>query len=151
MTEWGDRMTKGEALEMMAILKAAYPNSYNGMTKQEAVGVVTVWALQFADIPADIVYMALQKAISASKFPPSINEVKERIQSLYWEAYDALRDEFVTLTEAEKAVYKRIENLTYNYRTAKTTEPRIKQMLMDSTFKNLNASGDQKKIGQGGY
>ena len=27
-----DHMTKEETLELMAILKAAYPNSYNGMT-----------------------------------------------------------------------------------------------------------------------
>ena len=29
-------MTKKEALQILAILKAAYPSSYNGMTKEEA-------------------------------------------------------------------------------------------------------------------
>ena len=42
-------MTKKEALQILAILKAAYPSSYNGMTKEEATGTVAVWCMQFAD------------------------------------------------------------------------------------------------------
>ena len=33
-------MTKKEALQVLAILKAAYPANYNGMTKEEATGTV---------------------------------------------------------------------------------------------------------------
>ena len=122
-------MTKEETLELMAILKAAYPNSYNGMTKQEAIGVVTVWHLHFADVPADIVFMALQKAISSSKFPPSINETKAKLQSVYWEAHDALDDDLNPLSPAERAAYKRICDAARPYKLARMAEPTVRQML----------------------
>lgn len=128
-------MTREEAIELMAILKAAYPNSYNGMTKQEAMGVVTVWALQFADMPADIVYIALQKAISDCKFPPSISEVKAKIGKLYWEAYEILSypDEYPAIAEGERKKYERIEKLTHPYRIGQTYEPTLYQLLPDAS------------------
>jgi len=36
-------MTKKEAATILAILKAAYPNSYKGMTQEEAMGTVSVF------------------------------------------------------------------------------------------------------------
>lgn len=122
-------MTKEETLELMAILKAAYPNSYNGMTKQEAIGVVTVWALHFADVPADIVFMALQKAISSSKFPPSINEVKLKLQDVYWDAFEALDNELCPLPPAERAALQRVYEAAKPYKMASMAEPRVQQML----------------------
>lgn len=71
-------MTRDETIKMLAILKAAYPNSYKGMTKDEANGMIAVWTMQFADMPADIVLMALNKLISTSQFPPAISEVKRK-------------------------------------------------------------------------
>lgn len=124
-----DDMTEKETAELMAILKAAYPNSYNGMTKQEAIGVVTVWHLHFADVPADIVFMALQKAISSSKFPPSINEVKAKLQSVYWEAHEALEDDLYPISPAEQAAYRRICAATKPYKLARAVEPTVQQML----------------------
>lgn len=79
-------MTREEAVKILSVLKAAYPNSYRGMTKDEANGTIGVWAVQFCDIPYPVVSIAVNKLISTNTFPPSINEVKEKIQSLYWEA-----------------------------------------------------------------
>lgn len=85
-------MTQKEATQILAILKAAYPNSYKGMTKDEAIGTVNVWATQFINIPASVVMIAVNKLISTNTFPPSIGEVKEKIRGLYWEAWDALEN-----------------------------------------------------------
>ena len=41
-------MTREETIKVLAILKAAYPNAYKGMTREEAQGTVSVWAMQFA-------------------------------------------------------------------------------------------------------
>lgn len=122
-------MTKEETLELMAILKAAYPNSYNGMTKREAIGVVSVWHLHFSSVPADIVFMALQKAISSSKFPPSINEVKAKLQSVYWEAHEALEDDLFPPSLAERAALQRICDAAKPYKLARMVEPTVQQML----------------------
>ena len=125
-------MTREETIEMMAILKAAYPNSYNGMTKQEALGVVSVWHLHFEDVPADVVFMAMQKAISASKFPPSINEVKLKLQDVYWDAFEALDNQLIPLLPAERAAIQRVYEAAKPYKMARMAEPRVQQMLYSS-------------------
>lgn len=85
-------MNRDEAIKILSILKAAYPNSYKGMTKEEANGTITVWTMQFADIPANIVFIAVNQIISKSPFPPAISEVRQKIQSLYYEAQGMLRE-----------------------------------------------------------
>ena len=83
-------MTRQEAIKILSVLKAAYPNSYRGLTKEEANGTVNIWAIQFGNIPYDVVSIAVNKLISVNTFPPSIAEVKEKIRGLYWEALGAL-------------------------------------------------------------
>jgi hypothetical protein len=137
-------MTKKEALQILAILKAAYPSSYNGMTKEEATGTVAVWCMQFADTPAEIVMMAIHKLISTNKFPPSIAEVKGKIESIHWEAYEALNfstSEFLSAEERKKL--ERIYEVTKNYKIAKYHEPHISQMM-------LGSGGEPLKIENGG-
>lgn len=84
-------MKRDETIKLLSILKAAYPNSYKGMTKDEANGMVSVWTMQFANIPANIVFIAVNKIISKSPFPPSISEVKDKLRGLYYEATEMLR------------------------------------------------------------
>lgn len=133
-------MTQEETIELMAILKAAYPNSYNGMTKQEAMGVVTVWHLHFSSVPADIVFMALQKAISSCKFPPSISEVKGKMQSVYWDAWEML-DECENLPLAERAALERICDETEDYKIAKMMEPTVLGMLCNESTESMKLLG----------
>lgn len=85
-------MTKEEAIKILSILKAAYPNSYKGMTKEEAMGTVSVWAAQFTEVPYFIVAIAVNKLIGTNVFPPAISEVKSKIRSLYFEAQNMLDD-----------------------------------------------------------
>ena len=79
-------MTRDETIKVLAMLKAAYPASYRNMTKDEATATVNIWASQFVNMPGEIVYMAVQKLISSSVYPPTIAEVKSQFVSLYWEA-----------------------------------------------------------------
>jgi hypothetical protein len=87
-------MTQKEATQILAILKAAYPNSYKNMTKDEAIGTVNVWAVQFAEMPAKVVMIAVQKLISTNTFPPAIGEVKEKIRGLYYEVWMPLQQHY---------------------------------------------------------
>lgn len=125
-------MNRKEAAKVLAILKAAYPNSYRGMTQEEAMGTVSVWALQFADIPAEIVLMAVHKAISSSPFPPAISEVKDKLCDLYWEAYSMLDDRQMVnqrLPEKTKAQARMIYEATSRYKSSKCLEPTLNDML----------------------
>lgn len=125
-------MNTTEATKLLAILTAAYPNAYKGMAKEEITGVVMVWTMQFADIPADIVLMALNKAISTCKFPPTISEIKSKLQSLHWEAYDVL---FRTVEEKNSNMrpqYQRIYEATSPFKTH-CAEPNLCEMLSCNT------------------
>lgn len=135
-------MTKKEAATILAILKAAYPNSYRNMTQEEAMGTISIWAVQFADMPADIVLMAVHKAISSSPFPPAISEVKEKLSKIYWEAESIMRDHRMILSVQEtmenppkpvsKEEIERIERIcdaTQQYGYSNSLEPSLGSML----------------------
>lgn len=133
-------MTRDETIKMLAILKAAYPNSYKGMTKDEANGMIAVWTMQFADMPADIVLMALNKLISTSQFPPAISEVKKKISNLHWEAYDMICDKTTValLQDEEIAKYQRIYEITKRMKINTNLEPTLTEMMNGGTQKYLN-------------
>lgn len=91
-------MTRDETIKLLSILKAAYPNSYKGMTKEEANGMIAVWTVHFAKVPANVVFIAVNKIISESPFPPAISEVKTKLRGLYYEATEMLRNhEYATV------------------------------------------------------
>lgn len=136
-------MTREETLQVLAILKAAYPSSYNGMTKREAEGTVAIWGMQFAEIPVDIVLMAVHKLISTSKFPPAISEVKAKIETIHYEAHEMLYTSVSDVLPAEaKARYQRIYDATKKFKLAKSAEPTIHEMLAGGHIPQLGTGGE---------
>lgn len=122
-------MTKKEVLQILAILKAAYPASYNGMTKEEASGTVAVWTMQFERTPVDIVMMAIHKLIATNKFPPTVAEVKDKIKAIHWEAYDAITAHKEVLPESTVKKCELIYEATKEYKYGRSYEPGIGYML----------------------
>ena len=119
-------MNREETTQILAILKAAFPNSFKNMTPQEAAGTVTTWQLQFSDIPFDIVMIALQKVISVSEFPPTVAAIRGQFRSIYFDAWDALRDHRDALTESEKIRLENIKNLLEPFSLYRTEPPAIR-------------------------
>ena len=136
-------MTQKEALQVLALLKAAYPQFYKDMNKQDAMGTANVWAIHFADVPADIVLLAINKHISSSDFPPTISQVKKKFSKLHWEAYEALRVNDVShnLSEEEVRFYKYIKDKTENERYM-THEPKIREMIQGNNYQMLLGGGN---------
>lgn len=132
-------MNRKESAQVIAFLSAAYPKVYKGMGEQDMQGVVSLWSMQFADMPAEIVLMALNKAISTSTYPPSIAEVKEKISSVHWEAYEMMNRHYKirSLSDEEFAFYKRIYEKTRAYKFANKVEPSISNMLGGREVKQL--------------
>lgn len=130
-------MQKNEAMQVLAILKAAYPNSYRNITPEDAKATATVWAMQFADISVDVVLLAVNKCISTSQFPPAISEVRDKLSAVSWEAAEMLAEEQrevaaglpPSLTSAKRQMLERISAETRGYRYAKDTGPSLAQML----------------------
>lgn len=124
-------MTREETIKVLAILKAAYPNSYKNMSVDEANATATVWAVQFADIPAEAVMIAINKLIGTSPFPPAISEVKDRIKGLYWELLVVLNEnkEIRTLTDEQEAKYKWLLDAVESVHHQPRLEPSIKELI----------------------
>lgn len=147
-------MTQKEATQILAILKAAYPNSYKGMSKEEAIGTVNVWATQFIDIPVSVVMIAVNKLISTNTFPPSINEVKEKIRGLYFEALGEIPYQHGGLYANNRneipperlALLKEIVRVTEKMRTKINIEPSLTSLL-DGYEQNYLASGQKQLNG----
>ena len=77
-------MDRLETADILAVLKAAYPQFYNGLSPKEANKIVDLWAEMFKDEPVMVVAVAV-KAMIASRtntFPPNIGEVKEQITKM---------------------------------------------------------------------
>lgn len=77
-------MTRQETLGIMSVLKAAYPNYYRDMNRQDAEAVVELWSTMFSDEPAQLVAMAVKAHIASDTkgFPPHIGAIKEAIVKL---------------------------------------------------------------------
>lgn len=121
-------MKREEAIKILSILKAAYPNSYKGMTKDEANGTINIWAAQFSDMPYFVVAIAVNKLISTSTFPPSIKEVKGKIRGLYWETWQLLYDHKqndINLDEKTVATLEEILRVVEPLRTKEFPEPSL--------------------------
>ena len=125
-------MTKTETAQILAILKAAYPNSYKGLTTEDVKATVNVWAAQFANMPVAVVMIAVNKLISTNVFPPTITEVKERIRSLYWEAWEMLNLHNQGLELLDERTLKTTEEIIKTVepmRTMGRVEPSLGELL----------------------
>lgn len=102
-------MDKFETTSILAVLRAAYPKFYQGISREEANSIVNLWAEMFADDPAEIVATAVKAMIASrnSNFPPNIGEVKEQIRKL-------TAPESMTEQEAWSKIYKAIVNAGYD-------------------------------------
>lgn len=125
-------MTKAETAQILAILKAAYPNTFKSLTPEDASATVNVWAAQFAKMPVNVVLIAVNKLISTNVFPPTITEVKERIRSLYWEAWEMINEHnrgLKRLDDKTLAVTKQILKAVEPMRTKQHIEPTLQELL----------------------
>ncbi len=81
-------MTLADANKLLALAKANYSYAFKSMSNQEKVLLVHSWAFALQDIPADIVLVAFMQLLSVSKWLPTVAEIRERVQGLYYESHD---------------------------------------------------------------
>lgn len=120
-------MDKFETTSILAVLRAAYPKFYQGISREEANSTVNLWAEMFADDPAEIVATAVKAMIASrnSNFPPNIGEVKEQIRKL-------TTPDSMTEQEAWSKIYKAIVNTGYDSKAEFDKLPKILQRLVGS-------------------
>ena len=77
-------MNRKETQGVLALLRAAYPNFYKDMPKQDLLAVVNLWQMQFAEMDVNLVLAAVNALISSrvEGYPPTIGAVKEKAAGL---------------------------------------------------------------------
>ena len=75
-------MDKFETTSILAVLKAAYPKFYQGLSLEEANSIVNLWAEMFADNPAEIVATAVKAMIATAISHRILAKSRSRFESL---------------------------------------------------------------------
>lgn len=77
-------MTREETIAVLAVLKAAYPQFYRGLGRNELDGIISLWADLFAQEDFSLVQAAVKGHIAADAkgYPPHIGAVKEAVRKL---------------------------------------------------------------------
>lgn len=81
-------MDREETSKILSIVKSSYPTSFKDMSKGDMVRMLSIWERKFQSVPADLVLIVVDELISVSKFPPSIAEVTEKLNDIYWKNFD---------------------------------------------------------------
>lgn len=77
-------MTRDETVQVLSVLRGAYPQFYRGTSKREALDAINLWAEMFADDPVELVAAAVKTLIVTDEkgFPPHIGAVKAQTRQL---------------------------------------------------------------------
>ena len=77
-------MTRDDTARILAVLKAAYPHAFKGMTRPDAEAMLNLWAIQFEADPPEIVNAAVNALIATrtAGYSPTVGEVKEQMVKL---------------------------------------------------------------------
>ena len=100
-------MDRNETMQILTVLKAAYPHSFKGTSKRDANAMIDLWQTMFAADSYEAVNSAVAALISTRKegFTPTIGEVKERM---------AFAREQVTGTISEQSAWAMVEKACRN-------------------------------------
>lgn len=79
-------MNNFEAMQLLAMIKLAYPSSYKDLDAKGAKATANMWENSFRDVPYQIMEQAFNSLRMKLKFPPTVAEMAEEIRLLYYEA-----------------------------------------------------------------
>lgn len=102
-------MTKNQTIQVLKILKKAYPNFYKGFSKEDSKDAIDLWTTMFEDEDVFTVANAVKAHIAVDEkgFPPVIGQIKSKIQALSQKS-------IVTEFEAWEKVKNAVRNSLYN-------------------------------------
>ena len=75
-------MTREEAIKILSILKAGYPNFYKDMNKQDGLNTIALYQEMFANCDIKLVAIAVKELINSFKYPPTIADIKNKMYEL---------------------------------------------------------------------
>ena len=87
-------MNRRETIEVITVLKVAYPSYYSKFSREELGAVVNLWERMFSNDDYQIVMLALEALIARhSGYPPDIAALRRQIQEMAMAASGEPTDE----------------------------------------------------------
>ena len=142
-------MTFDESTTVLAIILANYQTHFKNFSEDNAMAVATTWSIAFADIPFEIVYIAVLRWIAEKEHPPKICQIKQEIsRTLYYEAKDALDNHKKNKNLSEKAVakYESIFEVAQQMRSNKYELTLSKFINDDGNYLLLESTGKERLL-----
>ena len=120
-------MDRRETAQVLSVLRAAYPNFYKGMGRQELEGIVDLWASMFAEDDPRLVAGAVKAFIATDSkgFPPVIGAIKDKMRQI-------TTPEMMTEQEAWGLVFQAIRDSGYRAREEFEALPPLLRSLVGS-------------------
>lgn len=120
-------MTRDETIDLLSVLKAAYPNFYRDMTRKDADNVIDLWFDMFKDEPAGLVALAIKRHIATDTkgFPPHIGAINDAIVKIQ-------QPEEMTEIEAWNMVRNAIRSYSWDAKEQFDKLPPVLQRLVGS-------------------
>lgn len=140
-------MTADDANKLLALAKANYSYAFKTMTKQEKVLLVQSWAFALQDIPADIVMLAFMQLLTTSKWLPTVAEIREKIQKMYYQT--AYSNDLLPEADGVRRAKKYIADNTWRLRG--DGEPEISlDTILRGPYMNALGNGQMSLTGIAG-
>lgn len=105
-------MTKMETVQMLALMRTAWPRFYANQTESELDAAVLLWHGELADEDPQVVIAALKDCIRTSQFPPVVADIFKRISAIKHAETPGASEAFALL---KKAVQRGIYNSHEEY------------------------------------
>lgn len=121
-------MNMQEMAAILKVIKVSYPHSFKNLTEKEAIETLEVWTMMFENDNAKIVTEAVKAMVATLKYPPTIADIKEKI-NLIAPKHEAA----ITEMEAWSLVYKAICNSAYDSENRFNNLPPMVQKLIGTS------------------
>lgn len=109
-------MNKQETIQLLALIKLAYPEAYRDMDQASKQATVNMWASSFADVPYPIMEQAFNHHRMTSKFAPKFAEMVEELKHIHLKATECALVNKTLGNEDEVRRYKAIMDCTYRFK-----------------------------------
>lgn len=109
-------MNKQEAIQLLALIKVAYPTAYKDMDQASKLATVNMWAGSFPDVPYPIMEQAFNHFRMHSKFPPTVAEMVEELRGIYYKATECAMTHKSLGNEEEVERFRAIMACTFPYK-----------------------------------
>ena len=143
-------MNKQEAIQLLALIKVAYPTAYRDMDQASKLATVNMWAGSFPDVPYPIMEQAFNHFRMASKFPPTVAEMVDELKQIHLHATEcALVNKTMGDDEAVRR-YKAIMDCTARYKNNEHLGLQLGSLQVQEigggNYERLGTPGDYKML-----